>query len=388
MNALKRRILNTERKVFQQIKKTAVGVHYRLGVTRVLPPVSCQLEITSVCNYNCVMCNRNFVEKERKNKLLSLEDYRKILANLPLTIKHIFFMGQLGDAFCHPSFYDFLDIAKERKYNISVATNGERLTKERTDRLTKYDLWRLHVSLDSTDKEMYSNIRGGDVDAIVENLKYFKEKNPHTSLFLAMVLMKDNVGGIDGFLETARRLKADLIILQMMIPFSMEIWAEQSLYNYPDKMHRAVEAIKNHMKSSGVNFGRGGGSENWSLQPANGYCDSAFSIPQILVSGDVVPCCMVSNASEEFTAGVPFRINPANYIIGNVKERPLMSIWNNKKIRRIRKEIIDAHNGCEGRLKGNGAFGIEDFAEMKRSIAKPRAFDYCKVCALRWQVGG
>ncbi|MBI5238017.1 MAG: radical SAM protein [Deltaproteobacteria bacterium] len=385
MSGLKRRMLNAERAFFQKVKKRMLYLHYRFGITTVLSPISCQIEITSVCNYNCVMCNRNFVDKERKDKMMSLGEFKRILLHLPGSIRHIFFIGTLGDAFCHPGFYDFLDIAREKNYHVSIATNGSRLTKERADRLTKYNLWRLHVSLDATDKDIYSSIRGGSIEKIMDNLAYFKERNRNTSLFLAMVLMRDNVDGIDGFLETAKKLKAKLIIFQMLIPFSMQIWSEQSLYNYPDKLEKTVKAVRRHMARSGMNFGRGGGADNWSLQPANGYCDSAFTLPQIMLNGDVVPCCMVPNAREEFAGGVPFNINPQNYIIGNVLREPLMSIWNNKKIKRIRKEIIDAHKRCNGSLK---KFRIEDFADLKRGIPEPKGFDYCKVCALRWQVGG
>ncbi|HBG46835.1 MAG TPA: hypothetical protein DDW94_07585 [Deltaproteobacteria bacterium] len=388
MRRLKRKVLNAERALFQKVKKSVLGLHYALGITRALPPVSCQIEITTVCNYNCVMCNRNFVDKGRKNRMMSVEEFRQVLSHLPRSIRHIFFMGQMGDAFCHPGFYEMLDHASDRGYQISIATNGERLTRERTERLAKYNLWRLHVSLDSIDEETYSTIRGGSIAKIIENLRFFKDRNPNTSLFLAMVLMKDNVGGMDRFLDTAKGLKADLIILQMMIPFSSEIWAEQSLYNDAGALRSMAKVVKRHREGSGLSFGRGGGSDNWSFQPSNGLCESAFSIPQIMVNGDVVPCCMVSNAEEEFTAGVPFRINPGNYVVGNVITHPLMAVWNNRKIKQIRKEIIKAHRFYRRVDGGCPVKGIEGFAEIKRGVPGQSGFDYCKVCALRWQVGG
>ncbi len=390
MSELKRRMLNAERALFQKVKKRMLALHYRFGITTVPPPISCQIEVTTVCNYNCVMCNRNFVSSDRKDRLMSIEEFQRILSHLPGSIRHIFFMGQMGDAFCHPKFYDILDCAHGRKYHLSIATNGERLTRERIDRLTRYNLWRLHVSLDSIDDEVYSTIRGGSIRKIIDNLKYFKDRNPATSLFLAMVLMKDNIDGMDKFLETAKELKANLIILQMMIPFSREIWSEQSLYCQPGGLDGLTKVLKRRMEDSGLNFGRGGGSDNWSFQPENGYCDSAFSLPQIMVNGDVVPCCMVSNAEEEFTAGVPFRINPQNYVVGNVLREPLMSMWNGKKMKRIRKEIIGArkHYGGCARKNGSSGFTMEDFASIKKGIPEPKAFDYCRVCALRWQVGG
>ena len=384
----KTKMLNAERAIFRVFKNKLLNLHYRFGISTALPPVSCQLEITTVCNYNCVMCNRHFVEKERKNKMMSVEEFEIILNNFPKSMKHIFFVGQLGDAFCHPRFYDFLDIATRRNYQISIATNGSRLTKERIDELTGFNLWRLHVSLDATDKETYSNIRGGDIEKIVESLTYLKTKKPQVLLYLAMVLMKDTVEQIHSFFETAQNINPDLIILQMMIPYSVDIWRGQSLYNYPDKLDKVVEFINEQFKNPTLNLMRGGGSKNWNLNPVNGLCDSAFFLPQIMVNGDVVPCCMVSNADEEFTGGVTARINPRNYVIGNVLKEPLSVLWNNKKIKHIRKEIINSYKYHNRRAGAPKPLNIKDFENIKKNTAVQKACDYCKVCALRWQVGG
>lgn len=388
MIALRTKILNAEREVLRTLKKQIIGFQYRFGVCTALPPVTCQLEITTICNYNCPMCNRNFVDKARKDKMMSMDEFKTILGNLPKSLKHISFEGQLGDAFCHPHFYDFLDVASKQNYLVSIRTNGNRLTKKRIDELTKFNLWRLQVSLDSTDKEIYSSIRGGDIEKIVDNLAYLKRRSPGAQLFVAMVLMKDTAGQIQGFFETANNIKADLITLQMLIPYSMEIWREQSLYNFPDKLRDVAGFINDQSSKSVARLIRGGGTTNWDFAPVNGPCDAVFHTPQILVNGDVVPCCMVSNASEEFAAGISAQINPRNYVIGNVLEEPLSALWNNKKIKRIRKEIIDSykyHNRHTGKSK---PLCIKDFETIKNSTSVQKACDYCKVCALRWQVGG
>ena len=48
MRRLKRKVLNAERALFQKVKKSVLGLHYALGITRALPPVSGQIEITTV----------------------------------------------------------------------------------------------------------------------------------------------------------------------------------------------------------------------------------------------------------------------------------------------------------------------------------------------------
>ena len=137
------------------------------------------ISISQSCNLNCIHCNY-----KKTNKYDDL--YFKVLNKLTENESNLeqIYLTSNGEPFLY---YDkILDFLKKINNNITkkivACTNGTLLNKKRIDELynisketgVKYDI---SVSIDSFTKETFKKIRNFDLDKIIENTLYLKEKN-------------------------------------------------------------------------------------------------------------------------------------------------------------------------------------------------------------------
>lgn len=82
-------------------------------------PLYVYIKITDACNFKCVFCSRNNI----KNEMITTSNFKFIIDTLNnLSIKDIYITG--GEPLLHPNFDFLINYALEKKFNISVLTNG------------------------------------------------------------------------------------------------------------------------------------------------------------------------------------------------------------------------------------------------------------------------
>ena len=82
-------------------------------------PFSATIEVVDTCNLHCVHCYR----QEDKKTFWDRNSFRKVLFELrSLGTMHLTLTG--GEPMCHPQFCDFLSIASELGFVISIQTNA------------------------------------------------------------------------------------------------------------------------------------------------------------------------------------------------------------------------------------------------------------------------
>lgn len=103
------------------------------------------LEITNVCNLDCVFCHKT----KREKKLMSESEYDIILSKIEGKAKHLFF-HLMGEPTLHPLLPIFVEKARKKGFLPAITTNGS-LLKEKGDALLLAKPYKVSVSLHAPD---------------------------------------------------------------------------------------------------------------------------------------------------------------------------------------------------------------------------------------------
>lgn len=86
----------------------------------------CYLEITNVCNLDCVFCPKT----ERKKQVMSLEEFHTLTDKLAGKVKFLYF-HLMGEPFLHPLLPEFIQLARQKGFIPVLTTNGTLLSKRK-----------------------------------------------------------------------------------------------------------------------------------------------------------------------------------------------------------------------------------------------------------------
>ncbi len=101
------------------------------------------VEITNICNMKCSFCHGH----SRQAKLMSGDEFKKILDELKGKTKHIYY-HLMGEPLTHPGLPLFLRLAKERGFKSMITTNGT-LLRTYGKAILEGGIYKINVSLHS-----------------------------------------------------------------------------------------------------------------------------------------------------------------------------------------------------------------------------------------------
>jgi len=166
-------------------------------------PRFAQVVITTNCNLNCVMCDKNNhdAKYELSNKILC--DLIKIMPYL----QKLVLRG--GEVFLYKNFNNILDEAQKNNVVIEILTNGLLLNENNIKKLIKSNAI-LVFSIDSPMKTTYEYIRkGASFEKLIKNIlllnKIKKELKSEIKFNINMVVMKMNYKQIPDMIKFARK---------------------------------------------------------------------------------------------------------------------------------------------------------------------------------------
>lgn len=284
-------------------------------------PVRIWVELTSHCNYKCLMCPNKDLEEEDRG-FMEFVLYKKIVDEAQNFVFDIN-LAHRGESFLHSQLIEMIDYAKKKNLFTRLHTNGSLLTEEIAHGLIQSKLDRLSFSLDGFDKEIYEKIRkGGNFEKTIDNILRFlaikKEaqvKKPVTVVEAIDFDQKENKKLADSKDE----------FLGLFKNFPLNDLVIKKAHNWAGKIN------KNDNK------------KRYSL------CPFPWNALVILWNGKVLPC------PQDFFGYYP---------LGNVKDTSLKDIWNNKKMTILREKLahreiesLEACSDCD-RWKRKGFFGV------------------------------
>lgn len=297
-------------------------------------------QITKNCNLRCWFCGQwgkkgffsdacgtqmNFADWE---KIVSqLVAYRKETGNSP----DIMLWG--GEPLLCPFFEELVHLLRENEFALGIVTNGTRI--DRYAPILKQEFRHIYVSVDG-DRESHDRVRGqGVFDKVSENLGLIYGGNAKISIMT--VISQDNIEKLQELPDVLCALPCDEVILQDLIVLTeqeaeeykrwmkncfgsdaaeIDSWVGESVDE--EKKRAALEQIRAEKYPKRVIWLPHG--------KAASYCRSPFSHIHIAWNGNVLYC----TDFYDFSAG-------------NVKDEPLLEIFENGLSEKFREEIRLGH---------------------------------------------
>lgn len=218
------------------------------------------VEITNTCNLACPFCTPH----QRTNRMMSLEDFQRILNHLGPYGDHLYFHVK-GEPTLHPHLETFLDLAFQSNKKVHLVTNGTLLSTLTFDLGAHPALASLVISLHSLQP-----LPKISQEAILGDLSRFLALNNQRPLSIYLRLWNENNGVLIQWLtefvghpitytpSKKRQALKDNLILDTDQEF---VW--------PDIDHPKVSE--------------------------RGTCYGGLKMMAVLVDGTVTPCCLDHN---------------------------------------------------------------------------------------------
>lgn len=271
------------------------------------------LNLTSICNSNCVYCE---VRKLDASDNLNSERIEKLLEEAKdLGIKKVYFSG--GEPFMHPDIWKFIEKTISLKLKLRIVSNGLTILnfdQQKIDLLKQID--GLDISLESYDRDVHNKLRGGDFfDRTVNGIKKLRAND--INITINTVLSNKNYSDLDKFLEFTKELNANFVNFQ-----PLHVWSnyeetssvskdefsinDQSLNDLENKIKLAITRSKQIKQKNNLAaikpwikayFDNQNSTQKsiWMKKVINGFqCTEIFTKVFVHFNGSLQPCAMLS----------------------------------------------------------------------------------------------
>lgn len=226
-------------KIFRHPKKLEA-----LRRKEVTAPLYIRIKPTNRCNHRCYYCSYADKELSLREKVnlhdsIPWEKLREVINDLgEMKVKAVTFSGG-GEPLVYPHIVEAMKLVLDNKINLSVITNGQNLSSEIAEVLTKAH-W-VRISMDSCDATTYSEIRRipeKNFIIVSDNIKIFAQKKlPDCELGINYVINHENANSIYQMAKYVKELGVNHIKYTARIT--------RNLHSYHDKFKAsAIEQIQ------------------------------------------------------------------------------------------------------------------------------------------------
>jgi radical SAM protein with 4Fe4S-binding SPASM domain len=284
---------------------------------RVPLPKVALIEPTNLCNLQCPVCETGNRSIGRKRSMMTLDEFRTIVARLPSTVKELC-LHINGESFLNRDFYEMVRHASKEGYRTFLDTNGLLID---PPRVVASGLDQITICLDGDSEESYSLYRiGGDYRRLVENIRGLAAARKEAGsekprITLKVIAMKHTDGLIDRMREVTEELGADE---HQVTLFTARKSSEALQYQSPRT--RFSKYLPEELEA---------GRLVTRYVPSIRECQVPYYGLNVTAAGEVLPCC---------------RDMEGRHVMGNLLERPLEEIWNNERFVDFRSRLISLEN--------------------------------------------
>jgi radical SAM protein with 4Fe4S-binding SPASM domain len=219
----------------------------------------CYLEITNICNLNCLFCPKT----DREKAYLTIEEFNTLTDKLRGEINFLYF-HLMGEPLLHPRLTEFIAIAREKGFVPIITTNGTLLSKAHN--LTETALHKIQISLHSQEGNAKE-----DLEEYIRDVMEFSLRAAKNGIIVVLRLW--NEGGYNSKNETIMNHIAEHV--QRPWTSRYDGWKIcENLYLEMDSVFEWPDTERDEL------------SQNES------FCYALRNQIGVLVDGTVVPCCL------------------------------------------------------------------------------------------------
>lgn len=337
-----------------------------------------QIEVTSRCNIQCVMCPVTVLADRWPRRDMRWETFEAIAAAFEHT-DWVYLQGW-GEPLLHRRIFDMIARAKASGCRVGFTTNGTRLTPRTGARLLDLGLDLVAVSIAGATAATHEAIRvGSDFARLRENLRRFlllraerKSATPKVEVFFLMT--KTNLAELPQAVELAASLGADELVatnLDYVITPGLDQLRAYSSTPPVRALRKSMEEARATAARVGLAF------RPYPLEPREmAVCDlNPLKILFISADGLVSPCVYTSLAGQteipRFFDGRSVSVPAVHF--GNASEQALMAIWDRPDYRAFRRQFVTRLVGAKAMALGAAHAGVA--AEEETPAPEP-----CRTC--------
>ena len=227
-------------------------------------PKTIKLDLDLSCNLKCASCREHVIIEKNSDKIQKqielFEEIKQWALAHPTEFLTIFPIGS-GEIFASHSGLKFLESLVDyphRNLKIRLVSNGTLITKNlKILNKIHHLLTSIEISIDAATPDTYSVVRGGDWNALVDGLNFFRVLK--TPLFFRYVVQKNNWHEIVDFAELAHEYKAGIYYSNLLDwgHWSIKWWHDNNVLDrqcehYPQVLQQ-LSTVKNKYPGK-INF--------------------------------------------------------------------------------------------------------------------------------------
>ena len=281
-------------------------------------PFSLMIEPINMCNLGCPACPTGSGKMNRPKYATSYDEFKGIIDQCRCHIKNII-LWNFGEPFLNKDLLKMINYAHISGMHVMTSTNGHFFKSEEfcLD-IIRSGLDRLIVCLDGADQDVISKYRkNAKFDDIINGFRLLCEAKKQIGsktpiIELQFILMKHNEHQRQYMRQLANQLGAD-------------VYTEKTVGIGPDRTDEEFQNLANELLPNDLSLSRYL-KRNGVFVPKyrSNKCPDVYRTTVINSNGTVIPCCYDESS---------------RYIMGNIFEESLNSIWRNDKYQNFRKRI-------------------------------------------------
>ncbi|MBC7259115.1 MAG: tungsten cofactor oxidoreductase radical SAM maturase [Chloroflexi bacterium] len=325
------------------------------------------VEPTTGCNLHCRTCIRNVWQDPESQ--MTMDIFARIAASLDElpSLERVIFTG-FGEPLTHPHILDMIQAVRERGLAVTVGSNGLLLDKRMADELVRLGVDRLVVSVDGVKPETYAGVRGAMISQVLENIRHVNDaKARRASLVPALgiefVALKSNVAELGLLTGLASRLGAARVLVSNVLAYTADM-RDEMLYGYeprpPFNAGGWPVSLDAWVTWGTLELPR----MHWGAERRCRFVQDRAIV--VGWDGGVSPCYALSHNYTYFAIDGRQK-QVTRYVLGNVNEQSLASIWTSEEYVRFRSEVrgfhfpscpdCDLRETCDLRERNEGCWG-------------------------------
>lgn len=219
----------------------------------------CYLEITNICNLNCLFCPKT----QRVKRRMSSREFDILTDELKGKVRFLYF-HLMGEPFLHPQLAEFVCTARKKGFIPVITTNGTLLA--HADEVIEAHPYKIQISLHSQEGNGMQN-----AEDYINHILTFSQKAASEGIIVILRLW--NKGGYE---ENNNQL------LDWISNFHPRPWIER---------HDGWKVAENLFIEYDRKF-EWPDSNREAYQEKQAFCYALRNQIGVLVDGSVVPCCL------------------------------------------------------------------------------------------------
>jgi len=205
------------------------------------------LQTVSACNLSCEHCFITYYGDEIKDgkiKILTYKEFTKLLKPLEQSIsKTKYFQFSTFEPLMHKHIFNMMDDVLKINSEVlfPIHTNGQIISKTLIDKLIKYPISEVTISLDGINKNTVESFKtGASFEKIVKAIRLFTQTDLSKNLGTVFVLHKNNYLELLDYIDYVNNLGVKKIYVNNLLSFTNR---HQSDYLYSDENNNEINDI-------------------------------------------------------------------------------------------------------------------------------------------------